>query len=252
MLVSLNELHGSSVNATDGDVGQVKDVYFDDRHWTIRFMVVDIHPWVPLSPKNLISPISLREFNNKEHVLHVSISKDKVKNSPKIEEHEPVSREFEQQYFDYYAYGYYWLGTETWGEYAYPTALVDHKTLVLEGVMSEETKTTNHLRSTNEITHYGIDAIDGEKGHIKDFICDTYNWSIRYLVVDTRDWLPGGKKVLISPDHLDTLNWQDKTVTCNINLEQIKSCPEYHEEKLNDENYLAEVKGKLMFNKKVS
>jgi hypothetical protein len=249
MLVNLEELNGSTIHAVDGEIGQVTDVYFDDRHWTIRFMVVDISPWVPLSEKTLISPISLLEYDIKEQQLNVSITKDKVKNSPQIDEHETVSREFEKNYFDYYAYGYYWGGAGAWGEYAYPMALVNPKTLPKDSKESENAKTTNHLCSTNEITHYGIDALDGKKGYIKDFICDTHSWSLLYIVVDTRDWLPGGKKVLISPKHLDKLNWEEKTVTCNLSFEQIKACPEYNEDKLNDVEYLAEVKNKLIFNK---
>jgi hypothetical protein len=249
MLVNLEALNGSTIHAVDDEVGQVTDVYFDDRHWAIRFMVVDIQPWVPLSEKTLISPISLLEYDIEAQKINVSIKKDKVKNSPQIDEHETVSREFEKSYFDYYAYGYYWVGPGAWGEYAYPMALVNPNTLSKDSGESEDTKTSNHLRSTNEITHYGIDALDGNKGYIKDFICDTDSWSLLYIVVDTRDWLPGGKKVLISPKHLDKLNWQEKSVTCNLSFEQIQACPEYNEDKLNDIEYLAEVKNKIMFNK---
>ena len=249
MLINLKALNGSTIHAVDGEIGQVNDVYFDDRYWTIRFMVIDIQPWVPLSEKTLISPISLREYNVEEQQLNVSITKEKVKNSPQMGELDTVSREFEKTYFDYYAYGYYWLGAGAWGEYAYPMALVNQATLAKDNAETDETKTTNHLRSTNEITHYGISALDGKKGYIKDFICDTYNWSLRYVVVDTRDWLPGGKKVLITPKQLAALNWEDKTVTCNLNLEQIKACPEYDEEKLNNAKYLAEVENTLRFNK---
>jgi hypothetical protein len=248
MLINLKTLSGSTIHALEGDIGQVKDVYFDDRHWTIRFLVVDIQPWVPLSTKTLISPISLLDFNAKEHRLNVSISKEKVKNSPQIEEHETVSREFEKSYFDYYAYGYYWVGPRAWGEYAYPMALNTQNITPIYNQQNDEAKTSNHLRSANEIMHYGIDALDDKKGYIKDLIWDTYNWSLRYLVVDTRDWLPGGKKVLILPEHLETLNWQDKTVTCNLDLEKIKSCPEYEVDKLNDADYLKAVKNILMSN----
>lgn len=247
MLVSLKKLRGSTVTATDGDVGQVKDVYFDGRSWVIRFLVVDTHPWLPLSQKVLISPIALDEFTSDEDSLKVSFAKDAIKSCPKVEEYETVSREFEKIYHDYFGYGYYWAGEGAWGEYAYPTALsnanvqpmastdVDN----LENVHIEQ---TNHLRSANEVEHYGIDAVDGKKGYIKDFIWDTYNWSLRYLVIDTRDWLPGGKKVLISPDQFVTLNWGSKTVTCNIDLTQIEACPEYRPDKLNDVTYLEEIR----------
>lgn len=253
MLVTLKELSGSTIEASDGKIGQLKDVYFDDKSWVIRFMVVDTHPWIPLSQKFLISPIALGEFNSAEDSLKVTFEKEAVKNCPKIEDHETVSREFEKAYHDYFGYGYYWTGEGNWGEYAYPTALFHGNILPIvnaeeDNVKKDKIEETNHLRSANEVEHYDIDAVDGKKGYIKDFIWDTYSWTLRYLVVDTRDWLPGGKKVLISPDQFETLNWGSQTVTCNISLAQIKACPEFRPDKLNDKSYLELVRNNLQIN----
>lgn len=250
MLVSLKELSGSTIKATDGDLGQVKDVYFDDKSLTTRFLVIDTHPLLPLSQKVLISPIALLKFNTTEQIMTVSLSKEMVKCCPKVEDHETVSREFEKSYSDYFGYGYYWTGEGAWGEYAFPTALFHGDILPFNNdkagnVEDGNIEQTNHLRSANEVAHYDVDAADGRKGHIFDFIWDTYNWTLRYLVIDTRDWFPGGKQVLVSPKQFDTFNWGSKTVTCNIDLEQLKACPEYHSIKLNDDKYLEDVKQKL-------
>jgi hypothetical protein len=239
----------------DGDLGQVKDVYFDDRSLTIRFLVADTHPWLPLSQKVLISPIPLLEFSAENYALTVSLSKEMVKNCPKIEEHDTVSREFEKTYHDYFGYGYYWTGEGAWGEHAYPTALFygnirpsdddDGDKVENDNIEDNSIKQTNHLRSAYEVAHYGIDAEDGKKGYIYDFIWDTDNWSLLYLVIDTRDWLPSGKHVLVSPDQFDNFNWGSQTVTCNINLAQIKACPEYRSDKLNNIKYLEDVSQKI-------
>ncbi|MFT5814165.1 MAG: hypothetical protein ACI9VT_001925 [Psychroserpens sp.] len=66
---------------------------------------------------------------------------------------------------------------------------------------------------------------------------------------DTCDYSPSGKKVLIAPKQLVPLNWQDKTVTCSLNVEQINSFAQYQREKLNDANDLKVVKAKLIFEK---
>ncbi|MDN4502876.1 PRC-barrel domain containing protein [Alteromonadaceae bacterium BrNp21-10] len=249
MLVSLKTLNGSSIQATDGDVGHVKDVYFDDEFWIIRFVVADTHPWMPLSEQVLISPIAIKEYDADEGELNVSLEKEMVRDCPKIEEHETVSRDFEKAYFDYFGFGYYWTGPGAWGEYAYPTALIKRSMLSYDSVQEDNkkdnTQQKNHLRSANEIAHYGIDAIDGKKGYLKDFIWDTHTWSLRYLVVDTRDWLPGGKKVLITPKQLNNLSWEDKTVSCNIDLATIEACPEYLPDQLNDDVYQQQVQEKL-------
>jgi hypothetical protein len=207
----------------------------------------------------------LLEFSADDYAMTVSLSKDMVKSCPKVEEHETVSREFEKIYYDYFGYGYYWTGEGAWGEYAYPTALFHGNILPFENIETDNSETgnsetgnsetdnladdnletANHLRSANELAHYSIDAVDGKKGYIYDFIWDTYNWSLRYLVIDTRDWLPGGKHVLISPEKFDSFNWGNQTVSCNIALQQIKACPEYRSDKLNDSQYLERVKQKL-------
>jgi hypothetical protein len=242
MLITFSQLNGSTIKAVDGEIGKVKDVYFDDRYWTIRFMVVDIHPWLPLSEQTLISPISLLEFNIEESFIKVSMTKEMVKDSPRVDEEETVSREFEKKYFDYYGYGYYWMGNEPWGEFTSPTPLTTPDPALLEEIEEiEKNKTANHLRSAQEIFHYGIGELDGKKGYIKDFIWDTQRWSLRFVVVDTRDWLPGGKNVLIKPNQISALNWQEKTATCQLTIEQVKACPEYCPDKLSDPQYLQQI-----------
>jgi uncharacterized protein YrrD len=245
MLVNLKELHGSAVNGMDGYVGEIKDVYFDDRFWTIRYLVIDTHPWLPVSEKVLISPIALLNFNADDRLLNISLTKEMIENCPKVEEHETVSREFEKFYFDYFGYAYYWMDTDTWGEYAYPTALSTPDMLSFDSASEKDIEQTNHLQSSNEVSHYSVHAVGDDKGYVKDFIWDTESWSLCYLVIDTRDWLPGGKKVLISTEQLESIDWEYKTITCNTSMSQIRACPEYCLDKLNDLEYLALIKVKL-------
>jgi hypothetical protein len=77
-------------------------------------------------------------------------------------------------------------------------------------VEGDNTEQTNHLRSANEVVHYNIDAMDAKKGYIFEFIWDTFNLTLRYLVIDTRDWFLGYKQVLVSPELYDTFNWEVK------------------------------------------
>jgi hypothetical protein len=70
--------------------------------------------------------------------------------------------------------------------------------LAEEGEAILEERGDPHLRSTKEVAGYRIGAADGEVGHVEDFVVDDEEWAIRYVGVDTSNWLPG-KKVLISP-----------------------------------------------------
>jgi hypothetical protein len=90
----------------------------------------------------------------------------------------------------------------------------------------EEPTGDPHLRGMGEVKDYHIQATDGEIGHLEDFIIDDQNWVIRYMVVDTRNWWPG-KKVLISPQWIDRVSWEESKVYAELSRQAIKSSPEY-------------------------
>jgi hypothetical protein len=92
------------------------------------------------------------------------------------------------------------------------------------------------LRSTHEVTDYHIQAADGEIGHVEDFIIDDETWAIRYLIIDTRNWLPG-KKVLVSPQWIERVSWSERKVFVNHTREIIRQSPEYTEESLLTRDY---------------
>jgi sporulation protein YlmC with PRC-barrel domain len=97
-----------------------------------------------------------------------------------------------------------------------------------------------HLRSTHNVSGYHIQAQDGEIGHVEDFIIDDETWAIRYLVINTQNWLPG-KKVLISPKWIERISWGESKVFVNLPREIIKLSPEYTEKSLITRDYETEL-----------
>ena len=83
-----------------------------------------------------------------------------------------------------------------------------------------------HLRSVEAVTGYHIHASDGEIGHVEDFLVEDADWSIHYLVVDTKNWWPG-KKVLISPRSASEIDWTDNLVNLNVDRQRVKDSPTY-------------------------
>ena len=73
---------------------------------------------------------------------------------------------------------------------------------------------------------YHIAATDGDIGHVQDFLVDDATWAIHYLVVDTSNWW-FGKKVLVSPEWIDRVDWADAKVYVGVTREQIRKSPEY-------------------------
>ncbi len=105
-----------------------------------------------------------------------------------------------------------------------------------EGAVMAEERGDPHLRSTKEVEGYYIRATDGEIGHVEDFVVDDEEWAIRYVVVDTRNWLPG-RKVLVSPRWISHLSWPQKEVYVDLTRDETKSAPEWDPDAPLDRQY---------------
>ena len=71
---------------------------------------------------------------------------------------------------------------------------------------------------------------------MEDFVVDDETWIIRYLVVDTRNWLPG-KRVLIATDWIQSINWEDAKVFLSLTRDKIRDAPEYTKDSLITREY---------------
>ena len=240
MLRSTKDLDNYKISATDGEIGHVKDFYFDDDAWAVRYFVVETGTWLS-SRKVLISPISVHHPDWLAQTLPVSITKEQVKNSPDIDTDKPVSRQNEEQYLGYYGYPYYWGGGGMWGEGLYPYAMVPgydagygldraEREREMEAYLRDERARHRnddpHLRSCKAVTGYHIHATDGDIGHVSGFLVDDETWAIRYLIIDTSNWWIG-HKVLVAPAWIKGVQWFDEKVSVDLSRDSIKTAPIY-------------------------
>jgi hypothetical protein len=229
VLTNTKHLNGFTIRATDGEIGTVKEFYFDDQTWAVRYLVVDTGGWLG-GRVVLISPISVFNIDWEGRRFDVVLRKEQVENSPAIDTHKPVSRQHEAAYFGYYGYPYYWEGPNLWGPSFYPAGMAiqaaDSAEVAAESIRNASMD--SHLRSTEAVTGYLMGATDGEIGHVDGFIVDDEAWAIRYVEVATRNWWPG-KKVLISPAWIENVSWSESMVRAGLNREDIQSGPEYDE-----------------------
>ena len=227
MLRSAKHLEGFTLAATDGDVGSVQDFYFDDERWTVRYLVVGTGLTGQLV---LISPIALGEVGPDETPLGggssrrmaVRLTRQQVRDAPGIDVGKPVSRQQEIAYLSHHGWPFYWVGPGLWGSVDDPGTLFDRSA---DGAAEQKTSDP-HLRSMREVIGYHIQATDSEIGHVEDFVVDDETWRIRYMVVDTRNWWPG-RKVLVSPDWIDRLSWEERKVHVDLSRERIREGPEW-------------------------
>jgi hypothetical protein len=228
-MLTNKHLKDFAIRATDGDLGTVDDLYFDDETWAIRYLVVDTGGWLG-GRQVLISPFSITHTDWEAKRLDVALTKKQVADSPAIDTQQPVSRQHEAAYLGYYGYPYYWGGPYMWGPAFYPAGLAISGDFYA-GAMADRIQSESpdsHLRSSDAVTGYNIEATDGEIGHVDGFVVDDETWAIRYLEVATRNWWPG-KKVLVSPSWIERVSWTDSAVYVALSREAIKDGPEYIE-----------------------
>ncbi len=222
MLRNINDLFGFRIAAKDGEIGTVKDFYFDDETWTIRYLIVKTGAW--LSREVLIAPEAVIDHNWEDGTFSVGITKEQIRESPDIDTDKPVSRQQEAELAKYYPWQSYW-GTGfypggVWGNIE-PTPSFDPR-LIREIDRKENSHEDRHLRSSKAVTGYHIHAEDGDVGHVANFIFDDQTWQIAYLLVDTHNWI-GGKKVLVAVKHVQHVEWENSKIDVDLTKDTIKT-----------------------------
>jgi uncharacterized protein YrrD len=238
MLRSMQKMNGFTIGATDGDIGKVESFYFDDESFTVRHLAVDASGWLTRR-KVLISPASIQRVDWTGGRIEVNLTKSQVENSPDIDTDMPVGRQQEVEYYRYYDYAPYWEGPYLWGPAPYPGlpgATPGSLERERRWKWGERDRGDQHLRSSTQVSGYYIHASDGDIGHVEDFLVDDRSWAIRYMVVDTRNWWPG-KHVLVSPEWVDNIDWNDSKVYVGVTRAQIRNSPEYDADHPVDREY---------------
>lgn len=224
MSLSAKDLMGYSIRATDGDAGSVEELYFDDEGWKVRYVVAKAGGLLA-NRRVLVAPEVVDRTDRESQVLHLGLTKEQVENAPSAETERPVADQEEVAHLEDSGAPSYWgSGWEAAGPGPiHPEPHVPHQTDEV-GVPRE--KGDPHLRSTREVEGYRIEATDAGVGHVEDLVVDDEGWEIRYIVVDTRDWLPG-KKVLVSPRSISGVSWSQKEVYVDLTQDEVERAPEW-------------------------
>lgn len=238
MLRRMKDMEGYSISALDGFIGEVKDYYFDDAGWVIRYLVVETGDWLA-SRKVLISPASINGPNWSEKSIPAAITLEQVKNSPPIDTDKPVSRRHEVRCLEHDNLARYWTGSGLWGTGPSPRSTLprpsdtwtaarfhlaerEHDRLKVEKSLQDV-----HLRSGNAVGRYHIHATDGDIGHVQAILIDERTWAVRYLVVNTSNWWLG-HEVLIAPQWIEEIDSVTSKVLISLKRQAIKDAPPYN------------------------
>jgi hypothetical protein len=232
MLQVISTLNGFTIKAGDGGIGTVVDFLFDDTSWKVRWLVIDCGTW-STGRKVLIHPSAISRQDLEQQEFVVALTKAQVEGSPELVEDQPVSRQMENQLYTHYGWDPLWCGPNLAaipGAMASPLmappylglSSTDEVEARGDGVTSQGADP--HLRSVVEVTGYRVHALDGEIGRIENLMIDDADWSVHYLIVDTRNWW-FGKHVLISPIAVKSVDWFDRHVELDVPGDQVRTSP---------------------------
>src|SRR5277367_2827551 len=111
MLWDASTLKGYEVEASDGGIGTVSDLLFEDVGWKVRWLVVDVGHW--LTGRKVLLPLSV--LGRPDPALRrfpVRLTVQQVKDGPDVDTEQPVSRQIEAKVDHYYSWAPYPVGSD--------------------------------------------------------------------------------------------------------------------------------------------
>jgi sporulation protein YlmC with PRC-barrel domain len=224
MLRRLRDFENFEVwSQTGRDIGRVDDFYFDEDRWTVRYVVVKTGGWLT-GQSVLLSPMSIERLQWDHARIEFGLTEDQIRHAPSADLSQPISREWESEYSAYYSLPGYWVGPSLWGMWTTPAearaaaAAIERR--------ADAMPESRRVRSLRELTGYHIHAQDGEIGHVEDVLAADDSWSIRYLMIDTSNWI-GGRTVLLAPEWASRIDWSRKQVHIDVTRAEVEASPEY-------------------------
>jgi hypothetical protein len=237
MILNTDSLQNLEIRARDGVLGRVKDYYFDDESWTLRYLVVETGTWLN-SRRVLLATSILDAVDWRRAEVPVDLTQEQVRRSPGLDTEKSVTRAQEGELQAHYGWPAYWTGAgDLGGGLASPFPVVEAPIIppvpaTAEAALTPALATRSapdgdpRLRRGRAVQGYHIEASDGAIGHLESFLFEDLTWRLCYAVVDTRNWLPG-RKVVIPPDWISSVSWSTARVYFDLTRDAIKSAPPY-------------------------
>ena len=208
-LQSTKALIGKELHATDGTIGHVKDFYFDDQTWIVRYLAVNTGSWLT-GRQVVLASDSFTDIGEDPEVLKVALTKKQIEESPSIDSLFPISRRCEKEYDSFCGWPNYWGGMGMAYAEVTPPQSYPLREIVFRAQEGEA-----HLRSTQAVHGYHIRASDGNLGHVDSFLFGSQDWQVHRIVVKTGLW-NFGKEIHLSPEEIRFINYEESFVEVRL------------------------------------
>jgi hypothetical protein len=192
-----------TVTAVDGHAGRIRDVYFDDETWQVRFLVADTSPW-PTGIHVAIRPHHVQEIDVRLNRVRLDLTKLEIERNPILESELPVSAQLRAATSSV-------AGPMYWG-------------FSPAGTPARDALRDAHLRSARHVTGFRVYATDGQLGHVIDLLVNDEDWSVPYLMTDTTHWRVGRPR-LLSTGCVERIEVAAPQILTRLSREDIETAP---------------------------
>lgn len=229
MLYLTSTLKSYNIHATDGEMGKVKDIYFDDHSWAIRYAQIDTNKWLPT--RNVyVSPSSFKGVNVEDELVEVNHTKETIKNSPTIPADSEISTANEESLTEYYGWNRYWRGQNLWGAVDRPFVpkIPDQDEENAKKRTEMEMNENRNYVLLNESDTLGmkVHGHDGKMGEVTDLVFDDEYWKIQYLAIKFVK-LPAERYYLIDTKHITSVEWTEKDLYVDLKADYLEALTSY-------------------------
>jgi hypothetical protein len=219
MLIHSKKLYDDRLAALDGEIGRVKDLYFDDKNWVVRYVVADTGSWLT-GRLVLLSPHAFGRLDEVTSALQVNLTRAQIEHSPAIDAHKPVSRQYEIDYFRYYGWPVYWNGGGMWGMASCPAIVAPSKAEIEAGFRMHH-RDDKHLQSAHALGGYNIEASDGTLGFMRGLLVDDRTWAIAEIAVDAGHWY-AEKEIRIATSEIERISYEESRIFVRLTKADIR------------------------------
>jgi hypothetical protein len=219
--------HGAAMQATDGAIGELADLLFDDQTWQVRWLVVDTGRWLN-GRRVMIHPASLARLDMDSASLKVQLTRSQIRNSPLIDTEEHISTEMERSLHRYYGHDPVACGAlfcrEPIARAAGSSFGRNHGSVASMAARQRRNAAQPHLRSLAEVEGYRVRATDGESSFLNNVIVDDEAWCVKSLVIDVPSWFTV-RHVVVSVAMVEWFSWPERCIRLALTREAIKCSP---------------------------
>jgi hypothetical protein len=217
MVRKAGDFYNKPVYAVNDETGKLSEFIFDERSWTIRYMVVALEKGFKLKDV-LVSPVAFESFNDRN--LKIQLTKDEILKCSDKTTAEPADTQQKKSSERFRT------TAQSFGSYneRFETVLFPPKPSISN--LEDEKKGNPYLRSSGEISRCKILTEDSVWWRVEDLLFDDRIWNFRFILVRPVVGSDQETRALIvfGVDHIE---WETETIYVGCRSDYLMHCPKF-------------------------